>query len=457
MMWMNLAPVLWVLVMTLLLRRPPVQAALSGVVVVGALWGLGVGVPFAWPLLGDALRDAAVLFASVAAVMLPGLLLVVLLARTPANAALGDWVRALGLPVHRQVLLIVLGIAPLLEAMTGFGVSLMATVPLLLSLFARDKALKMALTGMAIMPWGTLGLATITAAALLAVDADALAAQSALVSAPVFTALALLAVGLAGCRRAAVWGDTALAAAGFVACLYAASRWIGAEIAGVCAGCAMTAWLVWRRPLPWPRAAWPYALLFAAVIALKLLGILTGWDQALVWQGAQSAWRPLTSPGIPLLLVCMVLWRRDAPQGLLRAWWTRAQRPVLTIGGFLLMSQVMVKGGFLLGWQQALSGLNDAALTAAAALTGALGGYMTGSAVGGNVLMMPALGGGTLEAAAVMNSATGHAALGSLPMVAVLCGLAKASPAEEAALLRFAVGLALCNTVLVMLAGMVVS
>ncbi|MGX9080732.1 hypothetical protein ACWTQY_33310, partial [Klebsiella pneumoniae] len=50
--------------------------------------------------------------------------------------------------------------------------------------------------------------------------------------------------------------------------------------------------------------------------------------------------------------------------------------------------------------------------------------------------------------AAVQNSAAGHAALGSLPMVALLIGLAKGSHEEEQSLIRFAFWLVLANTLL---------
>lgn len=448
-----LVPVCWVLLMTLLWRRPPFEAAWSGVVLAVLLWLGGAGAPFGMRAAGAALLDAGVLFAAVAAVMLPGLLLVELLSRTPANEALGRWVRTLGLQGHGQVVLIVLGIAPLLESMTGFGVSLVAVVPLLLSLFGRERALKMALAGMAVMPWGTLGLATVTGAALLAADARALSAWTALTSAPVFAVLALGAVWLAGFCSAAATAYTLGAAVLFVACLYGASHWVGAELAGVCAGGVLTLLHVLRRRVPWPRGAWPYALLFVLVAALKGLWSATGWDAVWVWQGVQAAWRPLGSPGAALLLLCLLLLARQERQGLWAAWGRRSLRPLLAVGGFLLMSQVMVKGGFLTGLQGALAGLDSTVQAVAAVLMGALGGYMTASNVGGNVLMLPALEGAPLLLAAMTNSAVGHAALGSLPMVAVLCGLAKADAAEERALVRFALFAVSVNMGLVLAAG----
>jgi lactate permease len=108
------------------------------------------------------------------------------------------------------VIFIVLGLAPLLEAMTGFGVSLIATVPLLMGLFSRQAGMKIALAGMVIMPWGTLGLATVIGGLLTHLPANELGSHSALISAPVFLVLAGIAlwqaVFAAPCRGWAVCG-----------------------------------------------------------------------------------------------------------------------------------------------------------------------------------------------------------------------------------------------------------
>ncbi|MDO5648785.1 L-lactate permease [Paracoccus sp. (in: a-proteobacteria)] len=162
----QVSPILAVLSCLLILRRPPVQAALVGVVLTCALWLMGFGTPEASGIAQAALLDTLVLFASTAFVIAPGLAFVILIERLGINQRLADWVRDLGWSRAQQVAFIVLGLAPLLESMTGFGVSLIATVPLLLSLFPRPAALRMSLTGMAVMPWGTLGLATVIGGAL---------------------------------------------------------------------------------------------------------------------------------------------------------------------------------------------------------------------------------------------------------------------------------------------------
>jgi len=456
----HLSPVLLVMSMLMVLRRPPVQAAMAGAGLVAVLWlvdGLLASAAVA------AFKDTAVLFASTAFVIVPGLAFVIVIERMGVNQALSEWVQALGLKRAELVMFIVLGLAPLLEAMTGFGVSLIATLPLLLSLFERRVALRVALTGMAIMPWGTQGLATVIGASLAHVDASTLASTSALTSASVFIALAALASYLCGVGITRAFIGSGLL---FVLVLYGLSRWLGPEVAGVGAGLSVaTATLLlalFRRQgattPAWPRSAWPYLALILCIVLLKSLNALTHLEDAWVVRGMNVSWKPLASPGIALLLV--LLWvHRDRGNNLLGALGARARRPLLTIFFFLAMSQMMVKAGFLDGMVQVLGSLPDLAAVPMVALLGGLSGYMTGSNVGGNAIFMPAVAllpeSSRLLLAAVQNSAAGHAALGSLSIVMLVLGLAKTSPEEEGQLVRFGFSLACLNTGLVALAGWV--
>lgn len=470
----HLSPIFLVMTLLILLRRPPVQAAVAGAVLVAMLWLAGAADTFHATAAIAAILDTAVLFASTAFVIVPGLAFVILVERLGVNQALSQWVQALSLGRGELVVFIVLGLAPLLEAMTGFGVSLIATVPLLLSLFERRVALRIALTGMAVMPWGTLGLATVIGASLAHLDVSALAAMSAFTSAPVFVMLTALALWRAGARGTAAWG--ALAAYGllFVGMLYALSRWLGPEVAGVGAGLvvAVVALSVaaGRREdvqkAQWPRQAWPYLGLIVCIVLLKGLGTTTHWEDIWLVRGVDVIWKPLASPGVALVLVALWVWMRThrshrdgaaSADGLTGLLITRARRPLLTIFCFLVMAQMMVKAGFLDGLVQLLSSLPTWAMAALAAVFGALSGYMTGSNVGGNAIFMPAIAllaeSSRLLLAAVQNSAAGHAALGSLPIVMLVLSLAKTGPQEEGELVRFGFGLVCLNTALVALAG----
>jgi len=467
----HLSPVLLVMFMLMVLRRPPVQAAVAGTALVAILWLAGAADAWQTVTLIAAGRDTAVLFLSTAFVIVPGMAFVILIERLGVNLVLSQWVQSLGLDRTQQVLFIVLGLAPLLESMTGFGVSLIATVPLLLSLFERRVALRIALTGM--------GLATVIGASLAHLDASALASTSALTSSLVFLALGAVALYLAGVRQARALGVLGAFWLLFVGALYGASRWMGPEVAGVAAGLLVAlSVLLWalsrvRRNgrqsegVRWPRQAWPYLALIACIVALKVLSAITQWQDHWLVQGAQVTWKPLASPGVALTLVLigLLFYKRDlrspelSDNGLLRGLVVRTKRPLLTIFFFLAMSQMMVKAGFLSGLVQTLAGLTPTAVMPLIAGFGALSGYMTGSNVGGNAIFMPAIAllpdSSRLLLAAVQNSAAGHAALGSLSIVMLVLGLAKTSVQEEGELVRFGFGLVCLNTLMVALAALV--
>lgn len=216
-----------------------------------------------------------------------------------------------------------------------------------------------------------------------------------------------------------------------------------------------------RGAVQWPRQAWPYLVLIASIVALKILWTTTSWQDSWVVQGAQVTWKPLASPGIALALVLMGLGLHaryaQPPTGPAISLWTalaaRAKRPLLTIFFFLAMSQMMVKAGFLAGLMRLLADLSPTAATSLVALFGGLSGYMTGSNMGGNAIFMPAIAmlpePTRLLLAAVQNSSAGHAALGSLSIVMLILGLAKSQPREESELVRFGFALVCLNTVLV--------
>ncbi|PJG59581.1 transporter [Aeromonas cavernicola] len=461
----QLSPILLVISLIMGLKRPPIQAALMGSLLALTLWGSGLADPFVSTTLVKVMQDSGVLFLSTASVIAPGLLFVIYLERIKANQALEGWVSGLGWRGAALGVFVVLGLAPLLESMTGFGVSLIATVPLLLALLDRHVALRIALTGMCIMPWGTLGLATVIGAALAGLPAETLGAWSAWTSAPVFVLAINVALWLMGQRQPLVYLAASATAGMFVLLLHFISRTVGPEIAGVCAGgSVLLVGLLWARVkqrarLQFPYQAWPYLALLAAILLLKGLNSLFGIADLLVIQGSQVSWKPLASPGIALLGVLLLLVAREGGQQLGNAWWLRAKRPLLTILFFLFMSQVLVKAGFLTRITLGLSELDLSVLSPLIALFGGLSGFITGSNVGGNAIVMPSVAHLPLSEpllpimAAIQNSAAGHAALGSLPMIALLISLAKGTPEEEQRLVRFGFGLVIANTLLVATIG----
>jgi len=457
------SPILAVMVAVLGLRRPPLEAAALGAGVALLLF-LARGWPGGEAASGVA-AATAVLGANAAAVILPGLLFVEVTRHGGAAEALRTWVDAVPAPTAVKVVLLVVGLGPFVEGLTGFGVSFVVVVPAALALLPRRRALLVALLSLNIMPWGTLGLSTIVGGQLAGVPAESLGAATALTSGLVFPAAAVIAVLVAG--RASALDLVAAAASGllFSAALWAANRVIGVEIAGVLAGLAVLlahmAVLAFlrRSPAPPPMAAWPYLTLFLAVLAMRLAHALWPSLGAVAVTAEGASFAPLTSPGLPLLAAGLLAavptaLRSDAALAL-----RRAATPVVAVLLFLLMSRLMVEAGAIGALVATLEALGKGMALATTAAFGAVAGYMTGSNIGGNALFMePAaiLGeahGSGLIFAAVQNSASGHAVLASLPMVALLAGLAAATPEEQTALMRFGLAIAGLNALLIYLAG----
>lgn len=195
------------------------------------------------------------------------------------------------------------------------------------------------------------------------------------------------------------------------------------------------------------------------IVASRGLFLVSGWDGGWVVHGAKVAWKPLASPGLALLLVVLAMAARQGGGFPWRALFTRARFPVATIFLFLLLSQVMVKAGFLVEAQRALQSLSGVSLAATVSLLAGLAGYVTSSNVGGTTLVMPAIAalsdshGAWL--AAMANSAAGHGALGSLSILALIIGLAGANRDEEHGLIRFGFALVVLNIVIVAATGVV--
>lgn len=462
----QLSPVFLIFIMLLVLRRPPVQAAIAGALAVGVLWLLHFGAPVEARLLLDVAYDTGVLFLSTAAVIAPGLAFVILIERAGTNKAMATWIQNLGWSKPQQIVFIVLGLAPLLEAMTGFGVSLIATVPLLLALFPRQASLRIALSGMVIMPWGTLGLATVIGAALASLQPADLGQASALVSAPVFLALGAIALWIAGQRQRSAWLLLVLLWAVFVAVLYLASGLLGPEVAGVSAGITVLATglaIASRKGQfsAWPSIAWPYAALLGTIAAIKCVLLLTNLGPSLVLTGKAVSWQPLASPGLALILVLSAMLAINKgthlTSNLGSDWLLRSWKPLTTIFFFLLMSQSLLKGEFLTGFQSGLEQLSPVILAPLAASMAGLSGYLTGSNVGGNAIFMPTLAHldvpNAYWLAAIQNSGAGHGALGSLSILALITGLAKCNRNEEQGLIRFGFAVVCLNTILVAAMG----
>jgi lactate permease len=376
----------------LAMRLPAVWAgvaALSAAVAGAVLWPRldSAGLPVAFT---EGLGTSG----TVLYVLFGGLLLYNLLS---AGGAIEEVSRLLGrLEPEGEALAVgvVVGVAPFFESVTGFGVAVVISAPILLAAgFSPLRAAVLASWGQCAVPWGALGVGTVIGADLSGMSFADLSDWSALLSLPLFPVYAVSAVALAGgwsgVRRRGAEAFLLGAIAGVATLL--ASVYTVPELSGAAGGLAATLaflGLRWRRlaeiDLP-VRALLPYAFLLALLLVANGLGPLR--------EAAERLGPVFVGPGLPLLISCAfaaALFGLGAPDlgsalaGTFRQWLPTAGA-VLT---FVLAGQVVASSGaaaLLASGATAFGGL----YLAVAPVVGGLGGALTGSNAASNALFMP--------------------------------------------------------------------
>lgn len=433
-------------------------AATIALVAVGAFDAPSAGMAAA------TVQDAALLTLLVAATLVPGVFFIEATSRLQSPQAIAHLVETLRLPVPQATVLIAVGLGVLVESLTGMGVSLLLTVPLLTSLLSRNAAIATALVGMSLMPWGALALAGTVGSTLASIDQHEFGIAIWRYSGVVAALLPLLATLIAGGTSrvdlvvALVCGVTLWASTGL------ASVFIGMPLAGVAGGLAVMGLLALRADASpaqttarRARALRPYAVLILAVV-LQTLAV-----QMLAYRGiaptvttGRVAFVVLTSPGVALLAATLIAAGGTIDFGLLRSVLQRSWRAVASVALFMLTARLLVAAGAIDVLTVAIKGYGPLGALAAVTGLGAIGGFVTGSGVTGNALFLPsaAAAGAALSAkslfAAIASAAAGHAAMASLPVAALLLtALPDRSPADDRAALRW--GLALTSLYLVVL------
>ncbi|MDN5752348.1 MAG: L-lactate permease [Nitrosospira sp.] len=408
-------------------------------------------------LVGQLAPQIGVLVVTVASVIIPGLIFVRCTRENGATDNLRSWIASWQLNSSTKVAVIVVGVAPAIESMTGFGVSMVVTVPVLLGMLERPRALLVGLLGMNIMPWGTLGLATIVGAAIAGTTPWALGYHTAIASLLVFPLAAALAVVAAGYRRP----DSVLLATSvggfFSACLIGANYALGPAVAGVLSGLIVVFAILLIAKLTGQsitlpsRKITPYAALLLFVLLGRAVWVLFPCLHDVGIQAGRFYWRLFESPGIPLLLAALTagLKKNDIWPSI-----RKSIKPLLSVTMLLALSQTMVLSGQMHTIAQALKSLSGFGGALIFAPFSALSGYISGSNVAANALLMPTAnlldGSSGLSYASVQNSAAGHAVLASIPIIVFLLSVADGGTKEEESLLmRFGAIVAGVNALLI--------
>jgi lactate permease len=454
----GILPIFTSLFVILALRQSTVRAALTGLICALIVYVRMHGFSFSQSQLFLAVSTAALLTASATVVILPGLYLNAMLQALGNVTALSHIVSRLKVDDKAKILFLLLGFAPAVESITGFGVSLFFSIPLFFAITSNDKAIELSLLSMNVMPWGTLALPTILGASLIAIPVDRLASMTALTSFFVFPTIGLIGVfvidGWVGMRTQFV--RAILLGLGISTFLFLFSRAGYTEIAGVLSGASVcliafaqerikaryftstriaTAGVTARasdliRPLlPF------FAVLGLIILSRSVLPVRSFLSHTWVIDSGRIQYAILSSPGIIIALVAIALMLLRKPVISHTNILSKARAACTSLFIFALLAQFLRETGMLSGFSVLLAQWSKVGELEAfiVPLLGMLSGNITGSNVGGNALMMPLVhdfglaSGAPLLFAAMQNSAAGHAVFTSSALIVLTRTIALAN------------------------------
>lgn len=379
-----------------------------------SLHALGTGVVvllLAFPVSGAELwaseRTAALTAFEVLMIMLGGVVLYEVFVRAQTFEALAAWLLKVSRDRGTLALLMVLGVTPFAESVTGFGVGILFSIPLLQRVgFDAFRAVVLGLLGLVIVPWGALAPGTLVAARLTDVSFGELGTHSAVLSLPVFLiagiAALIVSVGVKQTLRRVP--QLLLAVAVLGATVYAVNASIGPPLAGVLGGAAATiALALWARVTEARASAASSGLVHALLPHAVLVGLLLVFRGcAAAIGGTDAAGAPvraivyvLESPALAILLAAgfsmrlLQLSARDRydaiRQGIVR--W----RPVaIATAAFVLLGGLMTASGMAAAVAEAAVDGFGSGYLALAPWVGGLGGYVTGSNTAANAMLATA-------------------------------------------------------------------
>ena len=320
-----------------------------------------------------------------------GLLLAAVLHEAGAQAEIAKWINSRAHQGGGAVLLVVHGITPFAESLTGFGIGVTIGIPLLahFGLSAR-KVVVIGLLGLCAVPWGSMGPGTLIAATMSDLPFHDLGVASAMLSAVPFIVTGIVAAWLASPPEkhasAVLYG--ALSGIVLTVSVTATNMLFGTAPAGALGALAMIVLHLVRdrgeRKTPLAsigrKGLGSYAVLLGGVLAASAINRFAGLHENL---------RYIASPALWLFISALWFSRgRFRAQPLQKAWASWLQVAPVT-GLFIVLGILMAASGMATYLARTLAGTGTAYLVAAPFI-GAIGGFVTGSNSGANAMFATA-------------------------------------------------------------------
>ncbi len=407
-------PLLVAFILLAVLQRSGIQAGLATLLTAVLLVIVVSPFHLAPPDTAIAIGTGAGTALTVLYVLLPALLLYQVQRVSGGIGILSRGIELLCPDREVQLLLLVLGVAPFVESVSGFGVGTVVIIPMLLALGLDTlQAATLGLFGQIAVPWGALAIGTILGASLTHLSAAHISAQTALIGSPLPMLFGLLTLVIGGGRHALrrLWLPACIAALLLAGGEWLSSMFASVELAGPFASIpVIILLLLWGRmhenarshadaehddlaPRTLLLALVPYLILTLLLLLSRFIAPLQFWLQhvGVVHIPILALDFPLFySPGFFILLATIAT--AYITHIGLAGFWTAVQRTLrqftpgaIAIASFLAASQIMRASGMIevLGTAAATLGNGYSAL---APWLGALGGWLTGSNAGSNAM-----------------------------------------------------------------------
>ncbi|OIH85044.1 hypothetical protein BLJ79_07540 [Arthrobacter sp. UCD-GKA] len=414
-----------------------------------ATWSLVTGVLaaiFFFPTPLAELLDAGAMFGptilEVLLILFAGVLLSRITTETGAMDRISGWLRQSASNQQAGTVLVIFGLVPFAESVTGFGIGVTVGVPLLLQLGHSIKhSAILSLLGLVAVPWGALGPGTLVAADLAGLTLFGVGVRSALMTLPVVLGAGIVSwlVLRAGSPRpgrllAHLLGAAVLLNAGILA----ANLLMGTPPAGIVGSLLvlavhLLAFKAGGTLVSAGRAVWvallPYGVLTVGLLVARAL--TSPMEPSLLK-------RALTSGGVWLVVACLVAQYASASLGggnrKLRARAHLAYRswiPIgVTTGGFTILGALLAATGMGRELGAALAGIGTGYLVLGPVING-LAGFISGSNTAANSMLAAtqaqaatAMGSSVLQIVAVSNVTASMATMLSPSRILLAYGLA---------------------------------
>lgn len=382
--FLSFSPLL-VTILVLSLRIKSLYAALSGVLM--AFIAIFFAFPLSWSQIDHVAIQWLPVLTEVMAIIAGGLLLSSIMQQDKAQTALAQWIGGRAGKGIGAILLIVHGITPFAESVTGFGIGVTIGIPLLAHLeIPAKKVAVIGLLGLCAVPWGSMGPGTLIAATMSHTPFYDLGIASGIISFIPFTITGMTAAWLGSSRnertRNIFYGF--ISGSVFTVIITMANIAFGTALAGaISTVCMITGYICFRKvkePVKLEsvgrKALYSYILLLGGIFLTEV---------ALKFSGLSGYWHYLASPGL-WLFIAAFFYVRGLPatiplQQATRTWLYTA--PVTML--FIILGILMASSGMASNIAQTLAEIGPP-YAIIAPFVAASGGFITGSNSGANAM-----------------------------------------------------------------------